>query len=101
MNRQEHLLTCLAEECTEVGKRVSKALRFGLDEVQRDQSLTNRERVVEELVDLIAVAEICRDEGLIRNFFPLQEEIIAKRAKIERYMRIAREQGVLQDGEGA
>ncbi len=33
MNRRDHLLDILAEECAEVAIRVSKALRFGLDEV--------------------------------------------------------------------
>lgn len=32
MNATEHLLVCLAEECGEVAKECSKALRFGLDD---------------------------------------------------------------------
>ena len=56
MVRREHLLTCLAEECTEVGQRVTKALRFGLAEVQAGQTLTNRQRIAEEYRDLVAVA---------------------------------------------
>lgn len=45
MKRHEHLLSILAEECCEVGQRVSKALRFGLDEVQPGQDLSNAERI--------------------------------------------------------
>jgi len=52
MNRTEHLLVCLAEECAEVGQAVAKALRFGLDdgrtrtleEVGREFDVT-RERI--------------------------------------------------------
>ena len=36
MNREEHLLTILSEECAEVIKDVSKALRFGLDDYPPD-----------------------------------------------------------------
>lgn len=45
MNLQEHLLSCLAEECAEVGQCVSKALRFGLQDAQPGQPLTNLERM--------------------------------------------------------
>lgn len=96
MNRTEHLLECLSEECSEVGQRVSKALRFGLNEVQRDQPLNNGERIVEELRDLFAVTLILIEEGLLPNFdFVEDVGVEAKRAKIERYMAIARQQGVL------
>jgi hypothetical protein len=98
MNRAEHLLTCLAEECAEVAQRVSKALRFGLDEVQRDQPLRNRDRIQDELYDLIAVAEILATEGVLGWPIPDKMLVDQKRAKIERYMAIARAQGVLSDG---
>lgn len=58
MNRTEYLLCCLAEECTEVGQRVSKALRFGLREVQPMQPLNNAERIREEMRDLLAVGAL-------------------------------------------
>lgn len=32
MNTTKHLLTCLAEESSEIIKDVSKSLRFGLDD---------------------------------------------------------------------
>lgn len=95
MNRHEHLLSCLAEECCEVGQRVSKALRFGLDEVQRDQLLTNAERITEELHDLISVAAILHREGLIPGWQPDEDRTTAKRQKIERYMLLAAEHGAL------
>lgn len=97
MNRTEHLLTCLAEECSEVAKRVSKAVRFGLAEIQNGRELTNAERIVVELKDLTAVAKILASEGTIdRNFVANETETAAKLSKIERYMEIAREQGALE-----
>ncbi|APR52015.1 hypothetical protein CA223_06685 [Sphingomonas koreensis] len=95
MNRVEHLLTCLGEEGNEVAQRVSKALRFGLREVEPGQPLTNDDRVCDEIRDLIAVAHILHGEGVIGWFMPDTGDIQAKRRKIERFMAISREQGVL------
>lgn len=92
MNRSEHLLTCLAEECAEVAQRVSKALRFGLDEVQPGQPLNNAQRIEEELADLIAVIGLLVREGVIE---PPQPDYDGKREKIEHFMAISRDQGVL------
>lgn len=52
MTKREYLLVCLMEECAEVAQRASKALRFGLDEVQQGKDLSNEQLIVEELRDL-------------------------------------------------
>lgn len=95
MNRSEHLLTCLAEECAEVAQRVSKALRFGLNEIEAGQPLRNRDRIDDELRDLISVALILHAEGVLGFVIPDIGEQQAKRQKIERFMAISREQVVL------
>lgn len=58
MNRQEHLLDILIEECAEVIQRCTKAKRFGLDEVQPEQSLSNERRIIQELCDVIGTADL-------------------------------------------
>lgn len=96
MNRSEHLLVCLAEECAKVAQRVSKALRFGLDETQPGQLFSNAQRIDQELDDLIAVVVILQGEGILPSSpYPTPDVIAAKRAKIEQFMAISREQGVL------
>jgi len=97
MTRTEHLLSCLAEECCEVGQRVFKALRFGLDEIQAGQEMTNATRIAAEMRDLISVAQILCDEGVLDRqvMTPGFGCVAMKRAKIERFMAISREQGVL------
>ncbi|WP_172373286.1 hypothetical protein [Mesorhizobium sp. NZP2234] len=98
MTRREHLLSCLAEEGAEIGHRVSKALRFGLGEVQPGQSLTNAERIAEECVDLQAVFDMLAAEGI----FPLMTAAEldagkeAKRLRVEKYMLLARQVGALE-----
>jgi len=91
VNRTEHLLFKLAEECAEVTQEASKAAIFGMDEVMPGQPLTNRERVVVELNDVFAVAEmlgICVVDRVA---------VEAKKTKVRRYMDYAaKECGTLE-----
>lgn len=96
MNRTEHLLSCLAEECCEVGHRVSKALRFSLAECQRGQPLSNAQRISEELTDLVAVAKMLRDAGIIPEFENVEAER-TKQLRVEAYMLHAQRVGALRD----
>jgi hypothetical protein len=59
------LLTILIEECAEVQQRATKALRFGIDEVQPGQTFTNAERLAAELGDLIEMVERVKAAGLV------------------------------------
>lgn len=95
MNRREYLLTCLSEECAEVGQRVSKALRFGMSEIQPGQGLSNDDRICEELRDLLAVATILQWEGHLGRIHPVHEETCAKLRKIEKFMSISVREGTL------
>ena len=97
MNRQEHLLTIIAEECAEVAQRASKASRFGLDEIQPGQEYDNRERILYEFIDLCGALELlnegCIIEGMIADQRP---RINAKKAKIEKFLAYSQECGTLQ-----
>lgn len=95
MNTQEHLLTCLAEECNEVAHRVSKALRFGLDEVQEGQTKNNAARIAEELTDLLGVLKMLEDDNVLfvdRSFAAYKR----KKDRVLKYMERAVANGVLQ-----
>ena len=89
MNRIEHLLTILAEECAEVAKETSKAIRFGMNEVMPGQPLTNRERVLKELQDLWAAVEMLDLQQVDR------EAIDRKKEKVLKYMEYSRQCGTL------
>lgn len=94
MNRQEHLLAILAEECAEVAQRASKALRFGLGEVQPGQELTNAERIEGELTDLFSVVLMLVDEGHLVLKDRRGAEV-AKRAKVEKFLQLSEQLGTL------
>lgn len=97
MNRTEHLLTCLSEECIEVAKDISKALRFGLDDrnVLNPTGPTNRERIVQELNDLAAVMKMCQADGILPNEIRDPSAMEAKRQNVEKFIEYAREQKAL------
>ncbi len=95
MTRLEHLLIILAEECSEVAQRASKALRFGLDEVQPRQGLSNEQRLWQELSDLVAVSEMLLAERGQGGVDPAAVQ--AKKAKVERFLEYSRQCGTLQD----
>ena len=95
MNRTEHLLACLAEEANEVAQRAMKAQRFGLDEIQPGQSLSNFERLFAEFTDLTAVMGMLQDETNHRALVkPL--DVDAKQAKVRQYINYAESQGALR-----
>jgi NTP pyrophosphatase (non-canonical NTP hydrolase) len=98
MNRREHLLTILSEECAEVAKEVSKANRFGLDDHQPGQpeTETNRKKLTEELNDLVAIADMLFDEGYIDDFLDI-DKMESKKKKVEKYLKYSKEKGTLKE----
>lgn len=92
------LLTILAEECCEVGQRVSKSLRFGVTEVQPGQSLSNQDRLSDEVGDLLAMIDTLIDRGLLSPD-RISEAKLSKRAKLYRYLQsVDDENGTQTDG---
>lgn len=92
MNRTEYLLTCLAEECAEVAQRASKAIRFGLTEIQPGQSEDNTRRIEKEYAELIAVADLLK-------LNVSESDIAAKKEKLKKYMDYSRKIGTLTEND--
>lgn len=101
MTRTDHLLTILIEEAAEVQQRATKALRFGIDEVQPEQSLTNAERLVDELNDLLATVDMLQREGVLPRGVGDPGAMKMKQARIEKYLLRSREMGRLDETEKA
>jgi NTP pyrophosphatase (non-canonical NTP hydrolase) len=94
MTREEHLLVILAEECNEVAQRASKALRFGLkdpDGSEPGQPYTNKDRLILEINDLLAVIEMVFGEQDIVSQM-LKDD---KKKKVEKYLELSRKLGTL------
>lgn len=90
MTVQEYLLITLMEECSEVIKECSKALRFGLDSVKmnadRDHDLITRQCITHEMIDVVSVAELLVERGDIPTFWNLEKKK-AKLNKLKKYMK--------------
>jgi len=97
MNKKEHLLTCLAEECSELQQAISKALRFGLDDGSPDKTTTNLQDIKQELIDIKSVVEMIQDEGIWERPGKIYEEnrMAEKIAKVQKYMDYAKKRGTL------
>ena len=83
---ESEILEIMAEECNEVGQRKSKVLRFGFEEVQPNQPLTNKERLSREVGDLLFMIHLMLKLGLLD---PLQIRIgeTSKPDQLRKYMQ--------------
>lgn len=96
MTRQQYLLVKVTEECGEVIKRATKMICFGNDE-QYDKNDANYKRLLYEYNDLVATMELLKKDGIFKEIDELidPEWIILKQNKVERYMKLSKERGLL------
>ena len=83
---QAELLVILMEEAAEVQHRAAKLLRFGADEVQPKQKLTNAQRLSEEIGDLYYMVGELEDVGIVSSS-RMTLAMERKGKKLERYMQ--------------
>lgn len=97
MNYTQFLLTKLAEECSEVSKAALKAQQFGLDSVNPVTLLTgqsNRDRLNEELNDLLAVLQLLNLSADLR-FEADPDHQMNKKSKVIEYKRYSQKLGMV------
>lgn len=86
--REREILTILVEECAEVQQRATKALRFGIEEVQPGQPCTNAQRLAAEVGDLMEMVAILVEMDILD---PAEIDIgrDAKRRQLARFLQTA------------
>lgn len=88
------LASTLAVECLKVAQLVSKALRFGLHEVEMSQRYTNADRISQGLCTVIGLTELAKEARLLPAVGSL-ELIAEKKAKVRKFMDYAAYTGAL------
>ena len=81
----EEVLIITQEECAEVSQAISKVLRFGLSGHYQDK--TNKERLEEEIGDLMCMIEILYEKGIISQSM-VEASSVYKREKLKSWSNI-------------
>lgn len=95
---EQHLLVCLNEEGVEIAKDADKALRFGIDDTNflEPEGPNNRQKIIDELNDLMGVVELCVDQGIFPEDWLSTHKVKAKKEKVLDCMDYARQAGALE-----
>jgi NTP pyrophosphatase (non-canonical NTP hydrolase) len=81
---EREILTTLIEEAAEVIQRATKLMRFGRDEIQPGQPLTNAERLACEIGDFAGMVTFAINAGLVQEWV-INENIAIKAERFEKY----------------
>lgn len=63
--KQKEVLLIAQEECAEVTQAISKIFRFGFDSRWPPDGIDNRDRLTEELGDLMAMVKLMVEHGIV------------------------------------
>jgi uncharacterized membrane protein len=81
---EHEILTTLIEEAAEVIQRATKLQRFGRDEIQPGQPLTNGERLANEIGDFAGMVALAIQAGLVQEWI-INEGVAIKLARFDKY----------------
>jgi NTP pyrophosphatase (non-canonical NTP hydrolase) len=81
----QEVLLITQEECAEVTQAISKVFRFGLYDVFRSKS--NRERLEEEVGDLLCMIDLMQERGIL-NGDSVKFHKLNKRNKLKQWSNI-------------
>ena len=100
MTREQYLLTKLAEECNETAQRASKAIVFGLDDIQDGQHKDNNTRLVEEFCHIVAYLELLEEEGFMYiNRAFMEKEVEKKKEELKKWYQFSVDKGMVTSSE--
>ena len=88
MNRREHLLTVLGEECSELHKETCKILRFGYNSEKRG-------RLQAEFNEILALVQMLANEGI--SIYEQKHLIQDKKEKVEAMLLESQALGTLDE----
>lgn len=97
MTRNENLLVTLMEECAEVQQSVSKALRFGLDNLSPVEQMRNKDLIMHEFYQLVAVVDILVGDETLPQYDSSKVLRIkaSKQEKVLNYQKVSKDAGLI------
>jgi NTP pyrophosphatase (non-canonical NTP hydrolase) len=88
MNEKEKEIMLIAqEECAEVVQAISKCFRFGFSEKHPNEEMTNKQRLEEEVGDLLCMIQLMMDNRIVDKL-SVDFAIDAKSEKIRKWSNI-------------
>lgn len=66
-NKVQEILDILQEECAEVIQNISKCRRFGMENVYLKGEGTQRDELVKEIGDVLAMIQLLKERGAITD----------------------------------
>ena len=89
-SKQKEVLLIAQEECAEVIQAISKIFRFGFDSKWPIDGVNNRERLTEEVGDLLAMIKLLSDFDVI-DLSNLENLADKKLTKLKKWSNIFKE----------
>ena len=83
--KQKEVMLIAQEECAEVIQAISKCFRFGPDDEYN--GLTNKQRLEEEVGDLMCMLELMQQHGIIDSSKVLEANV-RKRLKLKEWSNV-------------
>ena len=81
--KQNEILLIAQEECAEVTQAISKIFRFGMDAKHPNEDRDNKQRLTEEVGDLLAMIDLMFEASIIdesaTNMAAIQKKIKLKK----------------------
>jgi NTP pyrophosphatase (non-canonical NTP hydrolase) len=93
-SKQREVMLIAQEECAEVIQAISKVFRFGVTDEYNGQ--TNKQRLEEEMGDLLCMIDLMIEEGMIDIDRVLQAKD-QKNTKLRTWSDVFKEEKVLQN----
>ena len=84
-DKQKEVMLIAQEECAEVVQAISKCFRFGPDDEYN--GLTNKQRLEEEVGDLLCMIRLMMNQGMIDEN-NVNKASVQKQIKLERWSNI-------------
>ena len=99
MEASDHILKKITEECSEVIKEICKAELFGMQDYEPNQTLSNQEKIQNELADLLAVVEMACERGILFDYEIFNRyKIDSKKEKVMKWLRYSQELNITSPG---